>query len=556
MTDEIKQALATPKIDVHCHVFRSDNWAESSDHLIACSDMLGITECWCSSPILGGKMESIEAIRAENDAILAATARHPARIRGLCFLIPGPDAITEAERCLDAGMTGIKLYNQYRINDPIVRPIIELAIERSIPILEHAGAPNPEHKGNQPLISHGIHFADVNERYPDAMIYHAHMGGGGDWEFTIRAIRDGSPNLYIDVSGSNLDHDQVGFAVDELGAERILFGTDGTMAGSLGKVIEADITPEQRQLIWWDNAARILSAQGITPDVTNVRNRVPSRGAVSFSPDPANSAPPPLIDLNTWLGSFPFRSVSATPDSLLQNMDRFGIQKAAVSSIEAAYHRNVQQANEQLFRQVENQDRLIPLATISPRYPKWEQDLDRSMAAGARGIRIAPQLQDYRLNGPVCRDLIQAISEAGLPVFIPHRIEDSRQRHWMDPGTVVDMGAIADVIADFPDTTFVINNARTISRSPLWTRDDVRDGQWYVDLSLAEVHYGLHWGMENAKDLANIVDAGGAHHFVFGTHQPFSYAAPALVKLVTLGISPEEVAQIGHQSASQILGLD
>ncbi len=563
---KIQRGLLTPKIDVHSHVFRSDDWAASSDLLVSCSDRLGITETWSSSPIVGGRLEPIEAVRAENKAVLSAMKRHPDRIRGFCFAIPGPDAIAEIERCLDAGMIGIKLYNQYRINDPIVRPIIELAVERQVPILEHAGAPVTDHKAGQPLISHGIHFAEANERYPDAIMYHAHVGGGGDWEYTIRAMRDGSPNLYIDISGSNLDYDQVGFGVEELGAERILFGTDGTMAGCVGKVIEADITDEERKLIWWGNAERILNAQGISPTrpstdavVKRSLQAGEMRDTTPYSlPDWGGDTPGKgLTDLNAWLGSYPFRSVTATPALLLARMDRFGIARAAVSSIEASYHRNAQPANDRLFADTEeHRDRLIPLPTVSPTYPKWEQDLARCLDAGARGIRLAPQIQGYRLNGPVGTALVEAIVSAGLPVFIPHRIEDIRERHWMDPGSDLEFDVIADVIEQFPEATFVVNNARGISRSELWRRQNVRDANWFVDLSLAEIHYGLHWDMTNNCDLAVMIEEGGAGHFVFGTHQPFSYVASALVKLATLGVDEDLLTRIACGSANTILGLE
>jgi uncharacterized protein len=573
----ITKALQIPKIDVHCHIellpggrrrseYRGHDWRPSADLLVECSDTLGITECWCSSPISAGRMAPIEEVRVENDMILAGMARHPDRIRGLCFVIPGPDAVAEIERCLDAGMIGIKLYNQYRINDPIVRPIIELAVERQVPILEHAGAPNAEHKGGQPLISHGVHFAEVNERYPDAIIYHAHMGGGGDWEYTIRALRDCSPNLYIDVSGSVLDHDQVGFAVNELGAKQVLFGSDGTMAGSVGKVIDAEITEEERKLIWWDNAARILAAQDLSPTASQSETSESSQGVGSgegtkhHSPpdleDPAVGGSNELIDLNAWLGSYPFRSVTSDADTLLTRMDRSGITSAAVSSIEALYHRNVAPANDRLFDAVSGHERLIPLGTVNPNYPKWEQDLDRCVSQGARGIRISPQTHNYALTGPVGRDLVAAISSSGLPVFIPHRIEDPRQRQWMDPGTTTGSGEIAEIVSRFPETTVVVNNARGIYKSPLWQRPDIRDASWYLDLSLAEIHFGLHWGIESAKDLGHVVAEGGASHFVFGTHQPFSYVAPAQVKLMTLGVEDELFARISAGNAKEILGIE
>jgi len=270
VTLDIEAGLARPKIDMHCHVWRMEREADearSSGQLITAGEMLGITEFWCSSPILGGALASPDEVRAENDAVLRAMKRSPDRIRGWCFVIPGhfTSALDEINRCLDAGMIGIKLYNQYRINDPAVFPVIELAIDRKVPILEHAGKPAPEGLARQPNISWGTHFAEANERYPEAMLIHAHIGGGGDWEYTIRAMRDGSSNLFCDVSGSNLDDGAVEYAVSELGAERVLFGTDGTMCGSVGKVLDARLSDEEAELIFRGNAERILSAQGVTP---------------------------------------------------------------------------------------------------------------------------------------------------------------------------------------------------------------------------------------------------------------------------------------------------
>ena len=105
----------------------------------------------------------------------------------------------------------------------------------------------------------------MNRRYPEAMVIHAHIGGGGDWENTIRAMRGTSRSLVCDVSGSNLDDGQVELAVAEMGPDRVLFGTDGTMSGSVGKVIDATLTDKEKDMIFWDNAERILAAQGAAP---------------------------------------------------------------------------------------------------------------------------------------------------------------------------------------------------------------------------------------------------------------------------------------------------
>ena len=135
-----------------------------------------------------------------------------------------------------------------------------------MPVLEHAGYLSaPEHLEKQPLISHGEHFKLAGDRYPDAIMIHAHIGGGGDWERTVRAMRYASPNVYCDTSGSNLDDGQVELAVAELGVERVLYGSDGTMAGGVGKVIDATITDEEKEMLFLGNCERILSEQGRKP---------------------------------------------------------------------------------------------------------------------------------------------------------------------------------------------------------------------------------------------------------------------------------------------------
>ena len=271
MSIDYEAWLQYPKIDMHCHVKDHETEAEeraSCEQLIEAGSMLGIGEYWCSAPITGGAMADIEQIRVNNDSVLRAVQRYSDRIRGMCFVIAGQyqTALDEVNRCLDAGMIGIKLYNQYTIDDPAVAPVIELAIERGVPILEHAGFIEArEHLDLQPLISNGRHFAAANERYPEAMLIHAHIGGGGDGEQSLRWIGDTSQHLYCDVSGSNLDDGQVELAVSDLGPERVLFGTDGTMCGSVGKVIDATLDDEVRRSIFRGNAEAILAVQGATP---------------------------------------------------------------------------------------------------------------------------------------------------------------------------------------------------------------------------------------------------------------------------------------------------
>ncbi|OGG45736.1 MAG: hypothetical protein A3F84_18485 [Candidatus Handelsmanbacteria bacterium RIFCSPLOWO2_12_FULL_64_10] len=255
-----------------------------------------------------------------------------------------------------------------------------------------------------------------------------------------------------------------------------------------------------------------------------------------------------LIDVNAWLGVWPFRSLKDnTPEALVARLDRSGIDIAAVSLIEAIFHRNVQPANEKLAKAVQPcKDRLLPMATLNPTYPAWEDDLAACHEKlGMKGVRLFPQYHGYPIDGPLGRQVVEACRERNLPVFIPHRIEDARERHWMDPGKTVDLGAVAGLIAAVPGATVVVPNARGVSGSDLWQRTDLRDRPWYVDLSLWEPN----------REFANFLNQGGASHLLFGTHLPFSYAGSALVKRATLPLNAEGLADVSYRNAAKIFGL-
>jgi predicted TIM-barrel fold metal-dependent hydrolase len=155
-------------------------------------------------------------------------------------------------------MIGVKLYNQYKIWDPAVYPILEKAIAQRVPVLEHAGhATTREFRDPQPNISDAADFAIAARLYPECMLIEAHIGGGGDWEWTLAELRD-VPSVYLDTSGSVIDDGMVERCVRELGVDRVLFATDMTMEGGVGKILGADLTAAQREKIFWRNFQRIL----------------------------------------------------------------------------------------------------------------------------------------------------------------------------------------------------------------------------------------------------------------------------------------------------------
>jgi len=166
-------------IDAHSHLNHHSrpNWADSDRKLIEAADKLGIDQLCCSI-LTPRRPASIEGFRECNRWVAEAMKRYSGRVLGYCYVNPGHqrEAIDEIRRSIDDGFIGIKLYNEYRSTDPVVFPVIELAISLGVPILHHAGHSHffvPE----QPHLSDGGHLAELARRYPEAKLICAHICG-------------------------------------------------------------------------------------------------------------------------------------------------------------------------------------------------------------------------------------------------------------------------------------------------------------------------------------------------------------------------------------------
>jgi Predicted metal-dependent hydrolase of the TIM-barrel fold len=200
----------------------------------------------CSLPITSGPAKP-ERCREANDFINEAVMAYPKKMRAMCYVDPGfgQEAVLEIERCVKKlGMIGVKLYNQYTMDDPVQRLVIEKCIELDVPILIHAGYSRVCFV-DQPNMSHSEQIARAAKAYPECQIIMAHVTGGGDWMWQLRGIAD-CPNVVTDISGSIIDIGSVEETVRYLGAERVLFGTDGSVTLGVGKLLGTQISEKDK----------------------------------------------------------------------------------------------------------------------------------------------------------------------------------------------------------------------------------------------------------------------------------------------------------------------
>ena len=198
-------------------------------------------------------------LRRQNEQVAAALAVAPDRTYGYAYVNPRhvDASLNEIERWIGRGpMVGIKLWIAVRCHDRRLDTIVERVSQLGGVIFQHTWIKT---SGNLPGESTPQDLVALAQRHPQARFICGHAGG--NWELGIRAVRC-QPNIYVDLAGSDPTAGMTEMAVRELGACRVIFGSDApgrSFASQLAKVYDACLSPEDRQAILSGNLRRLLA---------------------------------------------------------------------------------------------------------------------------------------------------------------------------------------------------------------------------------------------------------------------------------------------------------
>ncbi len=263
-------AAQGPLVDVHVHFLhercgRAD-WRESNARRLAWGERLGIAVHVAS--ILGSwghtsptYFPSPDDVSFGNEAMRALEDAHPGVVRAYTTVNPNytDHAVREIEMGADHGLTGIKLAASRRADDALLDPIAELAAGHRVPVLQHIWQHRRGEVAGQE-ISDALDLMALAARHPGAAFLLAHIGGGGDWAHSLRALAD-VPNIWVDLSGSGVDRGMLELCLECVGPARMVWGSDLTLDTALAKLraLEAVGLPaEDLAGIRWKNAAKLF----------------------------------------------------------------------------------------------------------------------------------------------------------------------------------------------------------------------------------------------------------------------------------------------------------
>lgn len=239
-------------IDAHVHIGTGNffHMQADADALVRQADALGVERLFVT------ELNALFYDMSEgNDRLAQEIAKHPDRLIGYVS-VPTPRlgkrAVEEVRRCHEKhGFRGLKIYShpEASIAEPGTYPLLEAAAEFGMPILAHTTPDECDHLMTQ---------------VPRARLLMAHMGGHpyafGDWHRAV-AVAKRHPNLLLDTASSQIDNGMIEHAVAEIGAERILYGSDMPLLDphtQLAKVRGAEISEDAKAKILGGNVAGLL----------------------------------------------------------------------------------------------------------------------------------------------------------------------------------------------------------------------------------------------------------------------------------------------------------
>ncbi|MBU0477187.1 amidohydrolase family protein [bacterium] len=243
-------------IDCHFHLGEyGTHYAPKSDvkSVFELIDTVGISRL-CINFFRGGDY------RKGNNIIADLVKKYPDKIIGFCRIDPNfaGNIVEVLHYYIEVlKMKGIKIHprvDKFYAYDARLKPMWEIADKRRTVILSHTTLGEPYSDPEQ--------FDDIAGKYPNVPIILGHSGNNVEGVKKSIPIAKKRKNIYLDTSGLGFKNENLlEYAVDQIGPDRILFGSDCTFIDfnlALGVIVYSKISNEDKRKILGLNAAKLF----------------------------------------------------------------------------------------------------------------------------------------------------------------------------------------------------------------------------------------------------------------------------------------------------------
>ena len=276
-------------IDFHTHIFPRDIrenrekrfpaepafkllYQSAKSRLIGAADLIDAMDKnqVDKSVVFGFPWKHSAVFKPHNDYIMEMVQKYPDRLIGFgCFEPCGKDAVSEADRCITAGVSGIGelAFYQTGIDESALdrlAPIMELCAGRDLPVLIHTNEPvGHDYHGKTPITMAQIYR--LIKRFPSNKIVLAHWGGGIFFFGLLKKeVKESLKNVYFDTAASPYLYDSKIYQIADkiIGVDKILFGSDYPLLPPpryFNEMAQAGLTKLQLEKIAGVNASQLLT---------------------------------------------------------------------------------------------------------------------------------------------------------------------------------------------------------------------------------------------------------------------------------------------------------
>jgi hypothetical protein len=254
------------------------------------------------------------------------------------------------------------------------------------------------------------------------------------------------------------------------------------------------------------------------------------------------------IDVNTFLGAYPWRRVPGTsPEGLLAALDRVDTAEAWVSHLPGVFWRAPADGNAWLYDVAGRQPRLRPVPAVHPGLAGWESVLADAVQRHVPAVRCDPTVHGLDPAGAEMCRLAAACGASQVPLVLAVRFEDGRQRHPRDVSPELPAAAVRALIRSDASVRLVVTHAE---RSFI---EEVHFGS--TELEARRIWWDISWVWGPPEDhLETLLGTVGAARFVFGSGMPLRLPELPVARLDLLDVTPEVRAAIAYGNVREALG--
>ena len=221
-----------------------------------------------------------------------------------------------------------------------------------------------------------------------------------------------------------------------------------------------------------------------------------------------------------------------TIDGLINEMNRAGVEKSVVHST-ATTSAQVMSINNWLSSI--NNDRFIVFGTIYPFYENIEQEVDRIIELGLKGIKLHPDFQKCNIDSPEMFRIFKAVN-GRLPILLhlgDNRYDFSSPRR------------MARALDAFPDQLFI---GAHLGGYSAW--DEAMEC-----LCGRNIYFDTSSSMRfmEPKRACEIIQKHGIDKILFGSDYPMSNPSYELEIFKKLGLNKQETEDILYNNAYKLI---